>query len=318
MEELAENPNIFGKEQSASLYFALFKAYEDIKDYNKSFEFLKKGNDAKKALVTFDRNVEEQVYNGVKEQFTTDHINSFQGKGCDDDTPIFIVGMPRSGTTLTEQIISSHPDVYGAGELHSLSQVQKDLGELTQENCYALGEEYVKRVREINSDSQSAKKITDKMPANYLHIGTMVTTLPNAKIIHCRRNPIDTCLSCYKQLFARGHYWSYDFEDMAIHYAFYEDMMEHWRTTLPKDRFLEFDYEETVNDFETQARRLIEFVELEWNDACLTPHKTKRDVLTASKGQVRKPVYKTSVEAWRRYEEQLAPLAEALKPFVKK
>ena len=148
-----------------------------------------------------------------------------------------------------------------------------------------------------------------------MRLGQILTTLPNAKIIHCRRNPVDTCLSCYKQLFSRGHYWSYNLDEMAEHYSLYYDMMNHWRDNFG-DRFLEINYEDTVSDFENQARKLLDFVEMEWDDACLTPHKTKRSILTASKGQVRKPIYKSSVEAWRRYEEQLTPFAEKLKPYM--
>jgi hypothetical protein len=223
--------------------------------------------------------------------------------------------MPRSGTTLTEQIISSHPDIYGAGELYTLAQVENEIGTLTPENAKEWGAKYVELVKEINEDSKTAIKITDKMPGNFIRIGQIVNALPNAKIIHCRRNPIDTCLSCYKQLFGRGHYWSYNLEEMAQHYEEYDDLMAHWRNVLPK-KFLEINYEDTVNDFENQARKLIDFVGMEWNDACLKPHKQKRSVLTASKGQVIKPIYKTSVHAWKRYEEQLQPLIKRLEKYV--
>ena len=171
-------------------------------------------------------------------------------------------------------------------------------------------------MRAINEETQKSLKITDKMPGNYSRIGSIFLSMPNAKIIHCRRSPIDTCLSCYKQLFSRGHEWTYDFEAMAEHYGDYLALMEHWRKVLPEGSFLEINYEDTINDFENQARKLIDYAGLEWNDACLSPHKAKRSVLTASKAQVVKPIYKTSVEGWKRYEEQLAPLVKALEKYT--
>ncbi|MEM7618379.1 MAG: sulfotransferase, partial [Pseudomonadota bacterium] len=317
MEELSAKENILGMDQSAALNFALFKAYEDIGDYDKSFAVLKKGNDFKRSTVVFDMQTQDNTFSKIKEIYTDERIKTFEGKGCKDDAPIFIVGMPRSGTTLTEQIISSHPDVFGAGELYYLSNLEKELDPLIPENASEWGEKYLEHVRNIHPDAAKAKKLTDKMPGNFMRIGQILATLPNAKIIHCRRNPVDTSLSCYKQLFSRGHYWTYNLDELAIHYGLYADMMDHWREHAP-NTFMEIYYEDTVNDFENQARKLIDYVGLDWNDACLTPHKTKRSILTASKGQVRKPIYKTSVEAWRRYEEQLSGFAQKLEPYMRK
>lgn len=315
MEELAGKAEKFGRGQTPALYYALFKAYEDIGDYKKSFECLKKGADIRRSLAVFNSYQQSSFYKEMKKANIKKHFDPFKGKGSESDVPIFIVGMPRSGTTLTEQIISSHPDVYGAGELYALSHVETEIGTLTPLNAKQWGDHYVEMVRNISEGSKTARKITDKMPGNFVRIGQIVSALPNAKIIHCRRNPIDTCLSCYKQLFSRGHYWSYNMEEMVEHYKEYYDLMEHWRKELPGS-FLDIDYEDTINDFENQARRLIDYVGMDWNDACLSPHKSKRAVLTASKGQVRKPIYKTSIEAWRRYEDELQPLIEGLKPFM--
>ena len=217
--------------------------------------------------------------------------------------------MPRSGSTLTEQILASHPDVFGAGELSDLSNIDHKFGNDISTRVKEFGEEYCTGLRGYHPD---AKRITDKMPGNFMRLGMILTSMPNAKVIHTKRNPIDTCLSCYKQLFARGQYWSYNLEEMAQYYKEYEKMMAHWLEVFP-GQIYEISYEETVSDFENQARALIDYVELEWNDACLTPHKTKRPILTASKGQVVKPVYKTSVKAYERYEKQLQPLIEGLK-----
>jgi tetratricopeptide (TPR) repeat protein len=317
MIELEKDIHKYGHAQAVSLHFALFKAYEDIGDYPAAFVHLKKGNDLKRSSVVFDRHFQNLTFAKVKEVYNTDFINKFEGKGCQNDSPIFIVGMPRSGTTLTEQIISSHPDIYGAGELPYLTSVEKEFGFVTEENCTKMGEAYIEHVRNIDEESKVARYFTDKMPGNFMRLGQIIASMPNAKIIHCQRNPIDTCLSCFKQLFARGHYWTYSLEEMVEHYTLYSEMMDHWREIMP-DRFIEIRYEDTVNDFENQARKLIDFVGAEWNDACLTPHKTKRAILTASKGQVRKPIYKTSIEAWKRYEEQLQPLAEPLQKFITK
>ncbi len=307
---LEKNIEARGLEQASSLNFALFSAYEDVGGYKKAFEHLKKGNDYKRRLIPHDGEHQKMSYDSIKKTYTTKFLKSLEGTGYKSKVPVFIVGMPRSGTTLTEQIISSHPEVYGAGELSILTTLEKELGPLNKDNCKEMGALYVKNIKKLDP-TKKAKRITDKMPGNFASIGKIISILPNAKIIHCRRNPIDTCLSCYKQSFARGQYWSYNLEELAEHYKLYEDLMAYWREVLP-DRFLEIDYEETVGNFEEQAHKLIDFVGLPWHKACLSPHKQKRAVLTASKSQVIKPVYKTSVKAWKRYEKQLEPLIKGL------
>lgn len=299
-----------GLSQSSTLNFALFDAYEDVGDYKKAFAHLMEGNKNRRDLVPYDRKLQEQMYANIKKQYTPEFIKSCEGKGFDSDLPVFILGMPRSGTTLTEQIISSHPDVYGAGELYDLPMVEREIGTTEPANAAEIGKAYVEAIRKRDKTGKM-KRITDKMPGNYLRIGQIASVLPNARIIHCRRDPVDTCLSCFKQNFARGQYWSYDLEDLAHQYKLYLDLMEYWRGVLG-DRFLEIQYEETVTDFENQARKLIDYIGLPWNDACLAPHKQKRDVLTASKTQVIQPVYTSSVKSWKRYEKQLEPLMELL------
>lgn len=315
MQQLAEVSKSLGQENAISLHYSLFKAFEDIKDYKKSFEALQKGSDLKFNSVYYDKTVNARALENMHKYWNKESVQEMQGKGFDDGSPVFIVGMPRSGTTLTEQIISSHPEVYGAGELTFIGDIEKKIGLIKPDTAAKFGKEYIKQIRDIADESKSAKLITDKMPGNFAKMGVILSALPNAKVIHCRRNPIDTCLSCYKQLFAMGHYWSYNFDAMAKQYDMYMAMMAHWRKLYP-DQFLEINYEDTVEDFENQARKLIDYVGLEWDEACLSPHKSKRAVMTASKGQVRKPIYKTSVEAWRRYEDELAPLVEKLQPFI--
>jgi tetratricopeptide (TPR) repeat protein len=317
MQALANKIEKHGYIHAAGLNFGLFKAYEDLEDYEKAFEHLKKGNDIKFATLPYDVEQQATTYKKVKEIWSTETLDKYSGKGCEDETPIFIVGMPRSGTTLTEQIISSHPEVYGAGELYHLGNIEKEFGFINENVFKPIGEKYVEMARNISEESKKARFITDKMPGNYAKMGLISLALPNAKIIHTRRSPMDTCLSCYKQLFARGHEWSYNLEKMANHYHLYMDLMAYWREHLG-DRFIEINYEDTVTDFENQARKLIDYVGLEWDDACLEPHKQKRTVLTASKAQVIKPVYKSSVSGWKRYEKQLEPLAKELEKFTDK
>jgi len=317
MESFLKNNKFLDITAKSTMHFALYKAYQDIKNNDRAFQHLKLANDLKRQIVVHDKELETTYFEKIKENFTLPKIKAYEGKGYKSDVPVFIVGMPRSGTTLTEQIIASHPDVYGAGELYTISVLDDMYKTVTRDNCEEYGKFYVDSVQAISPEAKKAKRVTDKMPGNYMRLGQIAVALPDAKIIHCKRNPVDTCLSCYKQTFTLGHYWSYNLDDMADHYAHYYALMNHWREVIP-DRFIEISYEDTVNDLETQARRLIDYVGLEWNDACLKPHKSKRSILTASKGQVRKPVYKTSVEAWRRYEDQLSDFAKKLEPFMDK
>ncbi|GJL85522.1 MAG: hypothetical protein DHS20C02_12970 [Micavibrio sp.] len=312
MLDLEDKVESFGQNLAAALYFAISDAYEQMKKYDQSFEYLKRANDIKRKSVPYITWKDMDYHGLVKEKYTPQLLKQNEGKGCDSDVPVFIVGMPRSGTTLTEQILAAHPDVLGAGELPYMGKVDKMTRHQSITDAKTLGEEYLKLARTKDKDGD-AKRIVDKMPANYMFVGFIASILPNAKIIHCRRNPIDTCLSCYKQNFARGQYWSYNLEELADAYKRYLDLMEYWKEVLP-GRILEVDYETTVNNLEDEAKRLIDHIGLEWNDACLEPHKQKRNVITASKAQVTKPVYNTSVEKWRRYEEQLQPLVQELMP----
>ncbi len=308
--ELQKENAGMGSVYASSLNFALARAYEQMKQYDKAFEYLAAANDQKRITIPHNENSVIQAFERIKQEFKPEVLQALSGHGAESETPVFIVGMPRSGTTLTEQIISSHPDVFGAGELPDILRTKRRMGDLTIENLKEAGETYLE-LSSARDKSGKAKRITDKMPGNYLNIGIINLILPNAKIIHCRRNPMDTCLSNYKQNFMVGQYWSYNLEDLGAEYQRYEDLMAYWHEQLP-GRILDINYEDTVGDLETQARKLIDYIGLEWNDACLEPHKQKRAVLTASKSQVTKPVYKSSVEKWRIYEKQLQPLAEIL------
>ena len=230
--------------------------------------------------------------------------------------------MPRSGTTLVETIIASHPDVHGAGELRDLLKLVIEPSEgcrgegyphslrgLSADGFTRLGERYVTGLRQRSAE---ALRITDKMPTNFLFLGLIHLMLPQARIIHVRRNAADICLSNFTKLFSNSQYHSYDLREMGRYYAGYARLMEHWRAVLPPGAFLEIQYEDLVADKETQVRCLIDYCGLPWNDACLDPHKNARTIRTASITQVRQPVYTSSVERWRGYQKHLKPLFEAL------
>jgi hypothetical protein len=233
--------------------------------------------------------------------------------------------MPRSGTTLTEQIIASHPSVFGAGELHDFLDIANHLaGELdrqiypdnliglTKEALTILGDQYIERISKLSAQPF----ITDKMPANYMALGLITLALPNAKIIHVKRNPVDTCLSCFTRLFNRHQDATYDLSEMGKHYMNYIRIMDHWRSVLPADSFIEVQYEDIVADMESEAKRLIRALGLKWNSACLSFYKNERKIRTASVTQVRQPIYKTSVERWRHYEKHLDPLLSEIKSLL--
>jgi hypothetical protein len=310
-----------------SLHFALGKCHDDTKDYDKAFPHFLAGCKLKRAKLTYDPANAVRQFAGVMEIFDKATIDRLRGAGDPSDVPVFVLGMPRSGTTLTEQIIASHPDVYGAGELHDLLRIAErnitgattpvtfpdNLRALDQKTLTAWGTEYVAGLKQR---APNAKRITDKMPANFFAVGLIHLMLPNAKIIHVNRNPVDTCLSCFTRLFNRKQEHTYDLAELGQYYVHYARLMEHWRKILPAGAFLDVQYEDIVANQETQARRMVEYCGLEWNDACLDFHNTKRSIRTASVTQVRQPIYKTSVERWRHYEKFLGPLLDALGDLV--
>jgi len=254
------------------------------------------------------------------EIFSPSFFSQRQDIGFKSELPMFIFGMPRSGTTLVEQILASHSQVHGAGEINDLVDTVKELmptfpagaEALPLEAWRALGERYVRRLVERNPN---ALRVTDKMPRNFYLAGLIATALPDARIIHCRRSPMDTCLSCYSLHFPYGQEFTYDLEVLGRYYGIYMQVMEHWRKALPA-RMLTLDYESLVADPETETRRLVSFCGLEWDDACLDFHKSKRSTATASAAQVREPIYRRSVERWRRFERELEPLRVALGPYA--
>jgi tetratricopeptide (TPR) repeat protein len=311
--------------RALSLNFALGKCYDDTKQYDKAFTHYLEGCRLKRKRIQYSADDTDLTVDNISALFSKGWIDNLRGEGCPSDLPVFVLGMPRSGTTLTEQIIASHPQAFGAGELHDLldiacrgpdgtgTEYPTVLRNITPDGLRRMGEQYVARLRAHND---SAIRITDKMPANFNCLGLIHLMLPNAKIIHVKRNPVDVCLSGFTRLFNRSQHHSYDLVEMGRYYRSYARLMDHWRSVLPADAFYEVQYEELVADQENQSRALLAYCGLEWDDACLEPHKTERSIRTASVTQVRQPVYNSSVARWRKYEKHLGPLLEVLGDLV--
>jgi tetratricopeptide (TPR) repeat protein len=297
-------------------HFALGKAYLDTGDSARAFQHLDTGNRLKRATFDFDSGATGQWMRDIAEVFSDEFQSARQGLGAASSQPVFIVGMPRSGTTLVEQILASHPQVEGAGELSALRLAIESQGIFPQSliNCSsadlaAIGRDYLARTEPL---VKGRDRLVDKMPGNFMFAGLIPLILPGARIIHCRRDPVDTCLSCYSKQFGGEQRFTYDQTELGQFHLDYQDLMAHWRELLPAECFIEVDYESVVDDLEGQAKRLIDFIDLPWDDACLDFHKTQRVVRTASVNQVRQPIYKTSKGRWRAHAEQLGPLLAAL------
>jgi tetratricopeptide (TPR) repeat protein len=319
MEDLAREPLSLPEDARVKLHFALGKAYADVGRHQTSFAQFLAGNALKRRQIGYDEAATLAMFQDIRNSFTAERVSALQGFGQRSDVPVFVVGMPRSGTTLVEQILASHPQVFGAGELELLprlvarrgerSGVEVDTADLSASRVRRLGTEYLAGLTPL---APRAKRITDKMPANFALIGFIHLALPDARIIHVRRHPIDTCLSCFSSLFTAGHLYTYDLAELGRYYRAYQEMMEHWQKTLPTGLILDVGYEDVVADLDAQARRMLAHCGLAWDDACLAFYQTKRAVSTASAAQVRRPVYATSVGRWRAYQSSLQPLLQAL------
>ncbi len=293
-------------------HFALGKCYDDRGEYEKAFMHYSEGARLKRSQLDYHPDRAAERFDEVAHDFDHEAMKRLQGAGHPSDLPVFVLGMPRSGTTLVEQIISSHPEVHGMGELRELFNIVERGGtehQSEREKIAGWGKDYIGAMQ---VRAPHASRITDKMPTHFFAIGLIHLMLPNAKIIHVRRSPLDNCLSCFTQLFNSAHEYSYDLAELGRYYVGYAGLMEHWRRVLPEGAFLEVDYEDVVSDPEGQARRMVEYCGLEWNAACLDFHRNERPIQTASVMQVRQPMYRSSVGRWRHYEPYLAPLIDAL------
>jgi tetratricopeptide (TPR) repeat protein len=304
----------FTDHERTLLHFALGKAFDDLAAYEQAIQHFDAGNRLERAGLSFDRGQLVDQVDRLIARFTPDFFAGNAAPGSDCSTPILIIGMPRSGTTLVEQIVSSHPQVAAAGELTFWNDRDAALAEartnyLEPKAARAFADDYIALLRRVSPTSQ---RVTDKMPFNFLHMGLIHQVFPNAFIVHCRRNPVDTCLSIYFIRFATRQAFAYDRGDLAFYYRHYARLMAHWRRVLPSDRFLDVDYEDLIANREEVTRRLIAFLGLDWDEACLRPEDNQRLVKTASLWQARQPVYDTAVKRWRHYEPWLGALRTLL------
>ncbi len=317
MEALLRDAGSTAKEDALFLHFALAKAYADLDRHDDSFRHLVEANARKRKTVVYDDAAAIEALGRIPTLFTPALIREKAGLGDPSRVPVFIVGMPRSGSTLIEQILSSHPAVFGAGErkdftaavMANATMAPAQITDLSTTHLRALGASYLEHILPL---APTAQRITDKLPGNFKFLGLIHLALPNARIIHTRRNPIDTCLSCFSILFRDDQPFTYDLAELGHYYRAYAALMDHWRRSLPTGVLLEVQYEDVVADIEQQARRIIAHCGLEWDDACLAFHQTQRAVRTASHAQVRQPIYASAVGRWRAYGKMLKPLFDAL------
>jgi tetratricopeptide (TPR) repeat protein len=326
LEALLTRIDSYPFDHQCELLFALAKAYDDIGQKDRGFDYLLRGNALKRTRTPYNEPLILRTMQRIAAVFTSDLLAARAGQGDPSTVPVFIVGMPRSGTTLVEQVLASHPAVFGAGERSELGDVIFRMGTqrlgaapfpeaiwtLEPDVLRRMGSDYVAALRPL---AVEALRIVDKMPVNFGFAGLIRLILPNAKIIHTVRDPVDTCLSIFSKLFSGDQPFSYDLAELGRYYSGYRNLMAHFRTVLPADSFIEVQYETMVDDFEAQARRIIHHCGLPWDPACLEFYKTARPVRTASMTQVRQPIYQSSVGRWRPDPMLLRPLLEGLGQF---
>jgi tetratricopeptide (TPR) repeat protein len=318
------------------LHFALAQADDRAGAYDRAFDHYRRGNDLRRLDLEamgkrFDATVHPAFVDRQTTAFSAEFFAQRTALGTETELPVFIVGMPRSGTTLCEQILASHSQVRALGEQLDIQSMARELpvrlaagggfvsrpypdcmADLRSDVARQLVAEYLGRLRRL---APQAARVTDKHPTNFRHLGLIATLMPGARIIHCRRDPMDTCFSCFAQDFAAPIPWAWDLTAIGQYYRQYDRLMRHWQAVLPVPVFT-FAYEEAVQDLEATARRLIAFCGLPWEGRCLDFHTTERPILTASRQQVRRPVYSSSVGRWRRYERHLEPLRATLGDLV--
>jgi tetratricopeptide (TPR) repeat protein len=304
---------------------ALGFAFEGRKNYDQAFSYFQQCNDKHRASEVYDP-VETQVTTDRQiEVFTRQFIEEREGLGAADPSPIFIVGLPRSGSTLIEQILASHSQVEGTHELSDLGMIVRGLPQKSRNLRFpenlpgmksqvwaSLGEAYIQRTQKFR---RGAPRFIDKNPNNFKYIGLLHLVLPNARIINARRHPLDSCLGSYKQLFAQGQPFTYDLTEIGEYYLQYQRLMDHWHQLLP-GAVLDVQYEAVVDDLEGQVRRILEYCGLPFEQACVDFHQTERAVKTASSEQVRQPIYSSSLNLWENYQPHLAELIEVLEPLL--
>ena len=305
--------------------FSLGKSYEDEKKFKRSFDFYLRGNNLNRGRNTYDPKAIEAMVEREIRFFNNEFFKKRETWGARNNDPIFIVGLPRSGSTLIEQILASHSDVEGTMELPNMLNIARKLGNTSREGSnypeildsisksesIELGEQYIKETQRLRSKSPY---FIDKMPNNFSHVGLINLILPNSKIIDARRNPMDTCFSCFKQLFARGQAFTYDLQEIGRYYLSYIRLMDHWQKVLPDKVYL-VEYEKMISNQEEETKKLLKFCDLSFQENCLKFYENKRAVKTASSEQVRQPIYKRGINYWKNFEESLVDLKVSLQPI---
>lgn len=322
-----EDEEGFSTQSRVNMLFALAKAYEDRGDDHLAWEYYVQGNSTQRMLENYDPVRTEVVNDEIISVFNPEFLEQQKGLGHTSDEPIFVIGLPRSGSTLLEQILASHSQVEGTSELPYVGVIANTAGrnradgliypralrDVAPDKWAAMGQTYLDLAR-IHRGLGKPRFI-DKMPNNFPHVGLLHLMFPNAKIIDARRYPLDSTLSCYRQLFARGQSFVYDLTDIGEYFLQYQRMMDYWHEVLP-GRVLTVQYEDMVTDFDNQLARLLEYCGLPFEESCSRFWETSRPVRTASSEQVRQPIYTQSIHRWRRYEAELAELIEVLQPIL--
>jgi tetratricopeptide (TPR) repeat protein len=304
-----------------ALNYALAKIYEDRQEFSGSFSYLMEACTLHREQFVYAEDKTLRGFDLIKSIFTEERVREMSACGSESRQPFFVIGMPRSGTTLVEQILSSHPDVIGGGELRFIESVMYNhsaltdlplthsFSKLTCEQVPELALDYLSMLERIGPKD---KHIVNKLPQNFMLLGLIVIMFPNARIVHLNRNPMATCFSCFKKRFTAGLEFTFNLEELGRYYLAYRDLMKYWHSIIP-GRIYDIQYEALTDNFEDEVRKLIDYCDLEWNDACLSFHKNKRSVRTASLAQVRKPIYTDAINFWRNFEEELKPLADTLR-----
>ena len=307
-------------EALAKMHFALATFFEHQKKYDQSFSHLDRANHLVRASLNYDVAHDEQLMGNIATTFTAELIERLSATSQDSKRPIFIVGMPRSGTTLVERILAGHSDVYGGGELSYMADAVAMHGargphsyphsarKWTQNTQHAIAKSYLRHIDDLCPDSP---RITDKMPSNFLYLGVIRTVFPHAAIVHCRRNPVDTCLGNFRQMFTTGQHFSYAMDDLVRYYTAYQGLMNHWRS-LFGDAILDVQYEDVVQAPEDLARRIIKHCDLDWQYGCVNFNTSESAIYTASATQVRDGIHTQFLERWRKYEAHIQPLLDGL------
>ena len=316
-EEMAADADSLPVAERSLVFYSLGKAYEELHRVAEATDYFARANAARRSLISYDVSKTENRYRRIAQSFDEAYFDRLRGAGVHDARPIFIVGMPRSGSTLVEQILSAHPEVHGAGEVYRLPPlIEGTRGPggvvfpgwapgMNAADCASLARAYLEG---LTKGFGGETRATDKWLENLEYVGLIGACLPRAQIIHCRRDPRDQLFSCWTTYFASGQDYAYDVEELRRYHKAYEELMAHWGRVLPQGRMLEVQYEELVTSFEAGARRIIEHCGLEWDDHVLRFWEAQRPVRSASVAQVREPIYDRSIGRWRPFESRLSTL----------